>query len=210
MPNEQSAFPMFHLHFGLGQKDECEPASLYLPANHQQIKKALDSIDSCCLDECVCHSLSGRIGQVADGYRDMGQFNRLNLLAFQAVELEKQGLFLKYEAMIEATGCVDIEDAIELAGQMEEYFFTPDVHSCADVAREELGVILCDKDAEFITGSLDLEDYGARLMQRDNLRLTSGGLLARADHEPIPDLGPPGSEQEQNQEQDTTEYQQTM
>lgn len=206
MSQEQTAFPMFHLHFGLGQQNECESASLYLPANHHQIKKALDSIDSCCLDECVCHSLAGRIGQVADGYRDMGQFNRLNLVAFQAVELEKQGLFPKYEAMIEATGCVDIEDAIELAGQVDEYFLEPQTLTPADVAREELGAILCDKDAEFITGSLDVEDYGARLMQRDNMRFTSQGLLVRADHEPIPDLGPP----EQEQEQETTEYQQTM
>lgn len=202
MPEEQTAFPMLHLRFGLGQESECESASLYLPANDRQIKKALDSIDSCCPEECVCHSLAGRTGPMT--IPDMGQFDRLNLLAFKAAELEKQGQFPKLQAMLEATGCADVEAALELAGQVDEYYLEPNTRSFTDVAQEELDVILCDRDAEFIVSSLDMEDYGQRLMTRDNMRFTDGGMLVRADHGSIPNLGPP------EQGPESTEYQQMM
>ena len=68
---------------------------------------------------------------------------------------------------------------LSLAGTVEEYFFEPQVSSPEDVAKSELNVILCERDAEALLPYIDLQSYGRALLERDQAVVTSYGLVER-------------------------------
>jgi hypothetical protein len=53
------------------------------------------------------------------------------------------------------------------------------------VAREELGVIVSEKDADLLIEHLDLRAYGKDLLERQNAALTDYGLVQRRDGQPL-------------------------
>ena len=68
---------------------------------------------------------------------------------------------------------------LSLAAEVEGYFFEPQVSSPEDVARSELNVILCERDAETLLPYIDLQSYGRALLERDQAMVTSYGLVER-------------------------------
>ena len=67
-----------------------------------------------------------------------------------------------------------------------------------DVAREELAVVICEKDAETLVPHIDLQGYGSALLERDHAVITGYGLLERKGGEPVQRMrqqpGPGGME----------------
>ena len=74
---------------------------------------------------------------------------------------------------------------ISLASAADAYFFEPKISGPGDVARDELGMILCDKDAETLLPHIDLAGYGRALLARDHARITGYGLVERRDDQPV-------------------------
>ena len=66
---------------------------------------------------------------------------------------------------------------LSLAAEVEGYFFEPQVSGPEDVARSELNVILCERDAETLLPYIDLQSYGRALLERDHAMVTSYGLV---------------------------------
>ena len=68
---------------------------------------------------------------------------------------------------------------VSLADTLDEYIFDPSLGGPEDVARGELNVILCERDAEALLPYIDLQSYGRALLARDQAVVTSYGLVER-------------------------------
>ncbi|MDD3227657.1 MAG: hypothetical protein PHE09_00400 [Oscillospiraceae bacterium] len=92
---------------------------------------------------------------------------------------------LKYKAVLHATGCESLEDAVTLANHLDEYMLDYTVSSRAELAKSEVEFLLGGNDTELLTQYLNLYGYGKALMERDCSAITSYGLLEREDHQPM-------------------------
>ena len=91
----------------------------------------------------------------------------------------------KYKAMLSAIGCESLEDAVEIAGHMDDYLYEESVTSSRDAAMGELTFMLDKKDADLLAQYTNLHGYGQAIMARDNSAITPYGLLEREDHQPL-------------------------
>ena len=86
-----------------------------------------------------------------------------------------------YKALLEASNCQDILHARLLALHLSDYTFSPQFTSPAELAKEELSVLLCEPSAETILPYVDLQKYGEALIKQCGGELTGYGLIERID-----------------------------
>ena len=108
----------------------------------------------------------------------------LNDLAQRLAGLEPKTM-TAYKALLEAMDCKDLQNAEALIDSLDEYIFSPQYSSPAEVAKGELSVILCETDAAFLAPHLNLYRYGQALIERCGGSLTAYGLIERKDHQPV-------------------------
>ena len=87
----------------------------------------------------------------------------------------------KYKAILHATGCNALEEAVELAGHMDDFVFTESVSGFRDLALDEMKFMMRDGDAEFLAKYTDLVGYGKAVLERDHSAISQYGLVARHD-----------------------------
>lgn len=114
-----------------------------------------------------------------------GNLGTLNYLARRVAELEADGGLTKYKSLLEAARCDGIIQALSLADQLDQYHLSPKLLGPEGVAMECLNTLLADEDAELIAQYLDLSRYGEAVVAQDGGKLTSYGLVERADGRPI-------------------------
>ena len=190
----------FLLTLGLGPPAEGDPTvTLELPATDKQIKAVLEQIDSCCPEECVCHRLVGVLPQAEAWLEDMGGFDTLNQLAANVKDIVERNELPLYKAMLEATECADLETALLLSTQTEDYILTADMITFEDVAVGELNFMLNSDDAEGLIPFVDLPSFGKQVLKNCNAILTDYGQINRVDYQPMqaPAIEP---EQDMNQQ----------
>lgn len=157
---------------------------LKLPADERMLEavpKALDEPDWLdlswrCLD-CKAPSLMDAVSEARD-------IRAVNDFAGMLEEMDGKALVL-YKALLEASDCRDLLRAGLLAGQMSAYTFSPQFSSPAELAKEELSVLLCGPEAKSIRPYVNLQEYGEALIKQCGGELTGYGLIERTDGQPI-------------------------
>lgn len=166
---------------GGGRKPEV--IQLRLPAPEEQLRETLEklgkpdwkdvavSIQDCALP-CLNHEMyfNGETPQILE-------------LSHRLSELDAKGRLTRYKAILAAEDCSDLSRMISLAGMVDEYFFESKVSSPEDMARDELKVVIGDKDAETLMPYIDLHSYGRALLERDHAAITGYGLVERENRE---------------------------
>ncbi|MDE6590336.1 MAG: antirestriction protein ArdA, partial [Oscillospiraceae bacterium] len=107
-----------------------------------------------CLD-CAAPALTGLTGTI--GTWDM--------LAHRLAELEVDGELLKYKALVEATGCDDICQALSLADELDQYMLDPKCHTPEEVARGAINMTVPRREIESLLPHVNLYQYGQALIQ---------------------------------------------
>lgn len=87
----------------------------------------------------------------------------------------------KYKAILHATGCDSLEEAVELAGHMDDFIFEEKVCGLRDLAMNELKFMMSDEDAVLLAKHTDLTGYGKALLERDHCAISQYGLVERRD-----------------------------
>ena len=166
---------------GGGRKPEV--IQLRLPAPEEQLRETLEklgkpdwkdvavSIQDCALP-CLNHEMyfNGETPQILE-------------LSHRLSELDAKGRLTRYKAILAAEDCSDLSRMISLAGMVDEYFFESKVSSPEDMARDELKVVIGDKDAKTLMPYIDLHSYGRALLERDHAAITGYGLVERENRE---------------------------
>ena len=127
-----------------------------------------------CLD-CAAPALIGLTG--AMGTWDM--------LAHRLAELEVDGELPKYKALVEATGCDDICQALSLADELDQYMLDPKCHTPEEVARGVINMTVPRHEIETLLPHVNLYQYGQALIQASGGQLTGYGLIERTDGQPV-------------------------
>ena len=159
-------------------------AQLKLPADERMLEavpKALDEPDWqvlswTCLD-CKAPSLMDAVSEARD-------IHAVNDFAGMLAQMDSKTLVL-YKALLEASDCRDLLSAELLANQLPNYTFSPQFSSPAELAKEELSVLLCGPEAKSIRPYVNLQKYGEALIKQCGGELTGYGLIERTDGHPI-------------------------
>lgn len=118
----------------------------------------------------------------------------LDMLARRLAELEVDGELPKYKAVLAATGCENIAQALVLADELDQYTFDPDLLEPDEVAGVKLDQLLGDDMVKLLLPHVQLCAFGSALIQASGGKLTAYGLVERADSQPVQ-----GMDQEQTQ-----------
>lgn len=79
----------------------------------------------------------------------------------------------------------NLEDATTLADHLDEYVLEPGICSFKQLAQDELSTLLDERECGLLQQYLNMDAYGAELMQRNNGAIGSYGYLARLDGQPM-------------------------
>ncbi len=104
----------------------------------------------------------------------------LDMLAFRLEELEVDGELAKYKAVLAATGCDDIAQALTLADELDQYIFDPDLLEPDEVASGHLKELLPEEELTALLPNVVLYRYGQALMEQSGGKLTRYGYVQPA------------------------------
>lgn len=98
--------------------------------------------------------------------------------------LDKAGCLPKYKALLNVENCEDLSKAVSLIDELDQYTFCPEYDSPAEVAEGQLHLILGGREAEMLLPHLDLNRYGADLIQYLGGAVTPYGFLEKRENVP--------------------------
>lgn len=165
--------------------DSSKTVQLKLPASPEALDAALDGIETWDWREAGWGCLDCRVPALIDAISDAEEdIHFLNRMAQRLADMDAKTL-TAYKALLEVKDCRDLQTADLLADTLDSYIFSPDQSSPIEVAKGELAVILCEREAAMIAPHLNLYQYGEALIKDCGGALTSYGLIERADGYPI-------------------------
>lgn len=113
----------------------------------------------------------------------------LDMLARRLAELELDGDLIRYKAVLEATGCDDISQALAVADDLDRYSFDPEPREPDEVASGHLKGLLPEEDLAALLPNVNLYCYGQELIEQSGGKLTGYGYV-RPSIGPVQDMGP--------------------
>lgn len=161
---------------------------LKLPAEDNALEMAVRCLGYVDWGAVECTCLDCKVPQLAEHITNAVPFETIERLGDVLAQMSAASL-PAYKALMTATHCQNIVDALDLAEQLDEYILSPSIASPEDAAAEELAFILPEKAAKMILPHINLHTYGqALLASRSNIQ-TEYGLLERRDGQSIQTIG---------------------
>ena len=177
--------PDYVFRLTLGTVDGSRTSVLDLPAEQQQMDLALTKLGLPSLEGAALKNFDGVPLDLDLDLYFMGGLDSLNELAKSIQELENQGQLSKFQAILHAANCHDVEDALKFAGDVDAYILTPSQRRAEDLGRDELRYALDEKTFEMLWRHVDLHSYGKELLADRNGAMTPYGAIQRRDCEVI-------------------------
>ena len=159
------------------QKEEL--LQLRLPTPEPQMREALEKLERQDWKDVAVSIVDSPIPGLNHTMHFDGEMPLILELSQRLTELDGRGELPKFKAILAANDCQEISRMISLAAEADEYFFEPQISSPEDVARSELSMVICGKDAETLLPHINLERYGLALLARDHAVVTSYGFIER-------------------------------
>ncbi len=153
--------------------------TLDLPATQKQINLTLMQIDLDSWEGAKLHDYDGPIWDLDIDLHELGGFDSLNELAKISQSLDSNEQLVKFKAVIAANDCHDVQEAIDLAAQLDDYCFDPALYSPESIGREGIRSIVSERDAELLTKHINLYAFGEEYMEHCGFKLTDYGVVVR-------------------------------
>ena len=167
-------------------------ATLDLPAIVGAVDRAVDAVDAASIDECGFRCVDCLIPAarewINDAIDDEGGIDLANAFARKLWEMGRRVPLpdqIKYKALLEASGCSGLQDAMKLAEELDLYEFRPEIAESWDYAEAALRERYPDLPPILFQTS-QAANAGSEMLERDHAALTSYGLIRRKDGEPLP------------------------
>ena len=172
--------PDYVFRLTLGTSDGEQLSVLKLPSEPDSIKLNLEKHGITSLDDIVLTDFDG-VPLTLDFYLNEGGLDNLNSLAKAIQELEQQGQLTKFQAVLHATDCCDVQNALRITKKMDAYILIPSQHRIQDVGRDSLRCALDENTFERLLPHVNLCSYGLALLDDRNAMVTPYGILQRMD-----------------------------
>lgn len=118
-----------------------------------------------------------------------GGLERMNLLARWLSGMETAGTLPKYKAVLAATGCDDLDRALQLANDLEQYMLDPKCRTPEEVAESAIHFAVPQREIALLRPSVNLYQYGQDIIRAGGGQLTGYGLIERVDGQPVQRTG---------------------
>ena len=161
-----------------------DPIPIELPASSEQLQATLE--------KAGCASWSNVMTAILDS--PLPAWNRrifmddevpqVIQLAEKLRQLDADGKLMKYKAILAATDCQEVADAVALSKTVDEYMLLPEVRTLEEAAVDDLRISIDPITMGRLQPYIDLRGYGVAMLEYHNAKLTSYGRLDR-DGEPI-------------------------
>lgn len=178
------AFRMDVVHYLFEEKEEySQVVTLKLPAAHGELMSVLERLTASTWAETVCTGFEGLISGFEDTFSDMENIGKLNELSQLLIDMHYSNL-AKYKALLEATKCVSMDTALQLAENLSQYRLCPELAGSANYAE----LYLRNSNTfpnESLYPYIDMHRYGLSRMLEDHVEQTLYGMISRHDGGPI-------------------------
>lgn len=168
--------------------DSERTVTLDLPASETAILKAAETVGAASLEECAYRCVDCLVPSTREMIDNAEDWQQANRFAKKLYELERRTTPVLYKALLEATECADLADAISLMDTLENYELLPEAVTPGDMTRLSLQAKYPDIPDTLLWG-VHAETLGSELLSNGTAKLTGYGLLRRKDGGPLPELG---------------------
>lgn len=162
--------------------------TLDLPAGEIAMQRAAETVGAASLEECAYRCVDCLVPSAREMIDNAEDWQQANRFAQKLYALERRTTPLLYKALLEATECADLADAISLMDTLEDYELLPEAATPGDVTRLSLQAKYPDLPDTLLWG-VHAETLGSELLSNGTAKLTGYGLLRRRDGGPLPELG---------------------
>ena len=125
-----------------------------------------------------------------------GGMERIDLLARRLSGLEGAGTLAKYKALLAATECDDVECALDLVDELDQYALSAALREPDEVARAKLEQFLPNDVRQALLPYVQLYAFGTVLVHSQGSEITEYGLIERSgggpvrtEHQGVPQMG---------------------
>ena len=167
-------------------------ATLDLPAVDDAIWNAVETVDAASMKECAFHCVDCRIpslrGSINDAIEDEGGIEQVNVFAQMLSQRQRvwdTASFTKYKALLDASGNPNLEQAIELAKELDQYELRPEIAEPWDYTE----VILREKYPDLPEDLFQTPQaawIGQKWLEQGDAAITDYGRIRRKDGGPLP------------------------
>lgn len=164
--------------------DSEKTVQLWFPASPAAMDHALNELGAATWSEVSFQCIDCRVPALMDAVSSANNVAEVNRFS-QWLENIPQEKLAGYKALLAATQCQDLQNAMMLMDALDSYIFTPSFSSPVDVARGELKVTMAESDAEILLPHVNLYTYGKALLQSQHAILTEYGVIKRQDGQPM-------------------------
>lgn len=187
LPDDPPPEPDYTVLLKVSRRDSHDAlsATIRLPASEEELDKALEQLDAAGWEECGYTCLDCAVPWARE-WMEEEDLSTIQPFAEELNQLQKQGQLPKYKALLLASRCEDLTDALELADSIKDMVFSPAIHSPKDIALAKLQTVFDADNLNTLLRYLDLNGYGNELIAVDHEELTPYGLIRQQNGEPIP------------------------
>lgn len=188
LPDDPPPKPDYTVLLKVSRRDSHDAlsATIRLPASEEELDKALEQLDAAGWEECGFVCLDCAVPWAREWMEDEEDLGTIRPFAEKLDQLQRQGQLSKYKALLLASRCEDLWDALEMADSMQSMVFTPSILSSQDAALAKLQTVFDADNLNILLRHLDLNGYGNELIAADHEELTPYGLIHQQNGEPIP------------------------
>lgn len=187
LPDDPPPEPDYTVLLKVSRRDSHDAlsATIRLPASEEELDKALEQLDAAGWEECGYTCLDCAVPWARE-WMEEEDLSTIQPFAEELNQLQRQGQLPKYKALLLASRCEDLWDALEMADSMQSMVFTPSILSSQDAALAKLQTVFDADNLNILLRHLDLNGYGNELIAADHEELTPYGLIHQQNGEPIP------------------------
>ena len=164
--------------------DSEKTVQLWFPSSPAEIDHALNELGAATWAEVSFQCVDCRVPALMDAVSSANNVAEVDRFS-QWLDNIPQEKLAGYKALLAATQCRDLQNAMMLMDALDSYIFTPGFSSPVDVARGELKVTMAESDAEILLPHVNLYTYGEALLQSQHAILTEYGVIERQDGQPM-------------------------
>ena len=168
----------------LSARDTEESIPLKLPCSRSVLDAALIRLKVDDWSEFSWRCADCRIPALREAFNQTDSIVIADSTAARITQLSAEKI-LSLKALVEATQCSDLFDAVKLIDSMDEYTFTRKYDGPEAVALDELSFLLGENDRATLLPFVDLYRYGEKLIEEQNISMTPYGGIERKDRQPI-------------------------
>ena len=164
--------------------DSEKTVQLWFPSSPSAMDHALNELEAATWAEVSFQCVDCRVPALMDAVSSANNVAEVNRFS-QWLDNIPQEKLAGYKALLAATQCQDLQNAMTLMDTMDSYIFSPGYSTPEDVARSELKVTMAESDVELLLPYVNLYAYGSALIQHQHSVMTEYGLIERQDGQPM-------------------------